>query len=210
MRSCGHAGAGHRAGSCRGCELQRRHRSGAGVEVPHDVRTLTVLEPPPVGVPSAAEFRAASARLSDTFEAHGPMVALDEFLTQLVGPDWRHDAEESLPGSVAAMERDAVTFFSSDLPALLSWTFEEQDAASIRCPVLYVGGSTSGPWFAEMRALLQRLLPQTDGSTVAGAGHLLAATHPGETAGIVVPFLRRHAITPPPRLDETASPPRSI
>lgn len=159
---------------------------------PETVRTLTVVEPPPVGVTSAPEFLAANARLLDTFRARGPLVALDEFLTMLVGPDWRHESERQLPGSVAAMERDAVTFFDSDIPALLSWSFGAADAATVRCPVLYVGGSDSGPWFAAVRARILHLLPHAEDSTVKGAGHLLASTHVDDVARLLIDFLRRH------------------
>lgn len=162
-------------------------------QAPDTVRTVTLIEPPPVGVPSAPEFIAVSLRLAETYHAKGPLVALHEFLTMLVGPEWRREFERDAAGSVAAMERDAVTFFTSDLPAMLSWEFGPQDAARIRCPVLYVGGSNSGPWFAEVRARILRLLPQAEDSTVHEAGHLLAATHPADAAKIVVQFLRSHA-----------------
>lgn len=159
---------------------------------PDAVHTLTVLEPPPLGVPSAPEFIATSARLTATFAAQGPVAALDELLTSLAGPDWRRESERDLPGSVAAMERDAQTFFDSDLPALLSWEFGSEDAALIACPVLYIGGSNSGAWFAEVRSRILRILPQAEDATVQGAGHLLALTHPLDTARLVVDFLRRH------------------
>lgn len=159
---------------------------------PDAVRTLTVMEPPPLEVPSAPEFIATNIRLSETFIVRGAAVALDEFLTMLAGPDWRRQSERDLPGSVAAMERDAQTFFESDLPALLSWEFGSEDAARVTCPVLYVGGSHSGPWFAEVRTRILHLLPQAENCTVQGAGHLLALTHPLETAQLIVDFLRRY------------------
>jgi pimeloyl-ACP methyl ester carboxylesterase len=160
---------------------------------PETVRTLTVMEPPPTGIRSTPEFLAVSTRLLATFRTEGPLVALEEFLTMLAGPDWRRESERDLPGSVAAMERDAVTFFESDLPALLSWEFGSADAARITCPVLYVGGSDSGPWFAEVRGRMVQLLPHARDTTVQGAGHLLALTHPEATAGLLVEFLRRHS-----------------
>ena len=129
------------------------------------------MEPPPLGVPSAPEFVAASARLSETFIAHGSVVALNELLTMLAGPDWRCESERDLPGSVAAMERDAATFFESDLPALLSWQFGTEDAARVTCPVLYLGGSNSGPWFAEVRTRILQLLPQAENSTDEAGDH---------------------------------------
>ena len=159
---------------------------------PDSGRTLTVMEPPPLGVPSAPEFLATCARLAETFREQGSVVALDEFMTMLSGPDWRRESERDLAGSVAAMERDAPTFFGSDLPALLSWQFGTEDAVRVTCPVLYVGGSDSGPWFAEVRARILQLIPQAENATVQGAGHLLALTHPVHTANFVVDFLRRH------------------
>ncbi|MGZ6781042.1 MAG: alpha/beta fold hydrolase [Nocardioidaceae bacterium] len=159
---------------------------------PEALHTLSVIEPPPMGVPSTPDFQAVSARLVETFRAYGPTAALEEFLTMLVGPDWRREMERDLLGSVASMERDAVTFFESDLPALLSWEFGANDAAAVRCPVLYVGGSESGPWFAEARTRILQLLPGAEDTTVEGAGHLLASTHPADTATLLIDFLRRH------------------
>lgn len=159
---------------------------------PEAVRTLTLLEPPPVGVPSAWSFLATSTRLMEVFRTSGPAVALEDFMTMLAGPHWRAESERDLPGSVAAMERDAVTFFASDVPALRAWTFDEEDAAAVRHPALYVGGGDSALWFTEGRSRMLELLPQAEDATVAGAGHLLASTHPSEVAGILLDFLRRH------------------
>lgn len=159
---------------------------------PETVCTLTMAEAPPVVGPGAVPFLAANARLLDSYRADGPLVALDEFMTLLLGPRWRHESDRDQPGSVAAMERDAVTFFESDVPALLAWNVTVQDAARIGCPVLYIGGDRSGPLFAEVRASILRLLPQTEDVTVPGAGHLLASTHPTDAARLVIEFLRRH------------------
>ena len=155
-------------------------------------RTLTVLEPPPIGVPSTPEFVAANQRLIDSRRLNGPLVALDEFMTLVIGPDWRVDVERDDPGLTAAMERDVLTFLDSDLPALLRWRFEAQDAALIQCPVLHIGGSDSGRWFAEVRARLGRLLPGMEDAVIAGAGHTLATTHTDEVARVILSFLGRH------------------
>jgi len=159
---------------------------------PDLVRTLTILEPPPIGVPSTPEFVAANQRLIDSRRLNGPLAALDEFMTRVIGPDWRADVERDDPGSTAAMERDVPTFLDSDLPALLGWEFDRQDAALIQCPVLHIGGSDSGRWFAEVRWRLHRLLPGMEDVVIPGAGHLLATTHTDEVARIVLGFLSRH------------------
>ena len=160
---------------------------------PGAVRTLALVEPPPAGVPAVEELRAAIRRLLTTSAVRGPLVALDELMTRLAGPGWREVSERDLPGSVGAMERDAATFFAADVPALLAWELADADAARVRCPVLLVCGGDTSPWFTAMRDRLLPLLPQARAATVAGADHLLASTHPDQTARLVLEHLRRHA-----------------
>ncbi len=105
--------------------------------VPERVHSLTVIEPPPVHVPSEAQFRAANARLVELRRDAGVPAALDAFLTMLVGPHWRSELDQRQPGSIAQIETDAATFFDTDIPALLNWRFSGRDAAQITAPVLY-------------------------------------------------------------------------
>jgi pimeloyl-ACP methyl ester carboxylesterase len=158
------------------------------------VQTLTLIEPPPVHVPSSAEFRAANARLQEIRRVRGPGTALEEFLAQLIGPDWRTEVAQRLPGAAEQMQRDTTTFFDTDLPALLSWRFDAEDARRITCPVLQISGSDSGPWFAEVRDLVVHWLPQTEDILLTGADHSLALTHTPKIADALADFLARHAI----------------
>jgi pimeloyl-ACP methyl ester carboxylesterase len=158
------------------------------------VHSLTLIEPPPVHVPSADEFIAANLELIEHYRNHGPAAALDQFFTITIGPDWREQLERLLPGALAQVERDTDTFFASDLPALLAWQFGAKDASQITQPVLYVGGTESGPWFAEVRELIREWLPQAEDAVVAGAGHSLAVTHSSEVAAAVGAFFSRHPV----------------
>ena len=160
------------------------------VDAPSCVRSLVLVEPPPVHVASAPDFRAANERLIRTRRQYGAHAALDEFLGLVIGSSWRSDAERALPGSAAQMAHDAATFFDTDLPALLSWSFGSADVARVRCPVLYVGGSESGPWFAEVRTQVLEWFPSAADVVVPGADHSLAMTHWREIAAVVEPFLR--------------------
>jgi pimeloyl-ACP methyl ester carboxylesterase len=160
------------------------------------VQTLTLIEPPPVHVPSSAEFRAANARLQEVRRARGPGTALEEFLAIAIGPDWRTEVEQRLPGAAGQMQRDTTAFFDTDLPALLSWRFDAEDARRINCPVLQISGSDSGPWFAEVRDLVLAWLPQTEDVLLAGADHSLALTHTPQVADALADFLGRNAILP--------------
>lgn len=161
--------------------------------VPGRVHTLCLLEPPPVHTPSAGEFRAATAELAEEFGSHGAAAALDRF-GRIIGPDWRRDIERHLPDGAAQVERDADTFFATDLPALPAWRFGPEDARRISQPTLYLGGSDSGPWFAEVRELVLTWLPQARDSILEGADHSLALTHAPQIAAELASFLHRHPL----------------
>jgi pimeloyl-ACP methyl ester carboxylesterase len=162
---------------------------------PEYVQTLTVVEPPPVHIPSAPEFRAANDRLVEARRSLGPEAALDEFLTRVIGPRWRTDVEEHLPGAAAQMQRDATTFFDVDLPALLVWRFGREDAHRISCPTLYIGGTESGRWFAEVRDLILEWFPRAHDVMIDGGDHSLMLTHSQEVAAASTRFASRYPIT---------------
>jgi pimeloyl-ACP methyl ester carboxylesterase len=161
---------------------------------PGRVHSLTLIEPPPVHVPSAADFWTANARLQETRRRAGVSAALNEFMTLVMGEDWQTQMQRHLPGSVAQMERDAATFFDVDMTALSSWTYTAADAARIKAPVLYLGGTASNPWFAEERQLLLSWLPQTETTLIPGADHSLALSHAAEVAAEIAAFVQRHRI----------------
>jgi pimeloyl-ACP methyl ester carboxylesterase len=116
-------------------------------------------------------------------------------LRLVIGPHWRTDMERHVPGSAEQTRRDARTFFDADLPALLAWQFSAQDAYRIKCPVLHVGGTDSGPWFAEVRGLLLDWFPDAEDVVVHGADHSLAITHTDQVAAALISFVRRHRMS---------------
>ncbi|MBG6184136.1 pimeloyl-ACP methyl ester carboxylesterase [Arthrobacter sp. CAN_A214] len=122
-----------------------------------------------------------------------------------MGPAWRTDLEQRCAGHATDVERDAETFFTTDIPALLGWRFGADDAGRVTPPVLYIGGSDSGPWFAEVRQLLLRWLPRAEEMVLAGADHSLAITHAAPLAAALADFLSRHPLgpDPPPNKDIT-------
>jgi pimeloyl-ACP methyl ester carboxylesterase len=164
-------------------------------DAPDCTHSLTVAEPPPVHTSRGPEFRVANERLLRTRREQGVNAALEEFLTLLVVANWREQVERNLPGAVAQIERDAGALFDADIPALLDWQFGSAEAARISCPVLYVGGSESPAWFADVRDVVLGWLPHAEDAVIEGAGHSLEVTHPAEVAEVLVAFLRRHPIT---------------
>jgi pimeloyl-ACP methyl ester carboxylesterase len=132
------------------------------VDAPDRVRSLVLIEPPPVHIPSAGEFRQANEDLLTIRRGRGTMAALDELLGAVIGPDWREEIEHDVPGASEQMASDLLTFFDTDLPALLSWQFDEHDAEEIVCPVLHVGGSDTHRWFLEVLDLVRTWLPHAE------------------------------------------------
>jgi pimeloyl-ACP methyl ester carboxylesterase len=185
-----------------GLGIERAHVAGVSysgavamqlaADAPDCVHSLTLLEPPPVHTPSAAEFRAANDELVETRRERGPDAALDAILSKAIGPDWREATEDHLPGASAQMARDAGTFFDVDLPALLAWEFSADDARRIGCPVLHVWGSDTAQWFVEVRALVLDWIPHAEDVVIDGADHGLALSHAPEVAEALAAFLARH------------------
>ncbi len=164
------------------------------VDAAEHVHTLTLIEPPPVHVPSSGEFRAANSRLMETSRAHGPGTALEEFLALVIGPNWRNEVEQRLPGAAEQMQRDTATFFDTDLPALLSWHFDRRRRAPRQLP----GAPDQRQ---RQRSLVRRgpgpgpgLVAQAEDVLLTGADHSLALTHTPQIADALADFLGRHAI----------------
>ena len=158
------------------------------------VHSLCLIEPPPVHVPSGNDFMAANVELAEEYRLHGSAAALDRFLGRLIGPDWRRDIERHLPTGPADAERDAETFFVTDIAALLAWRSPAQAAQRLTQPVLYVGGAESGQWFAEVRDVVLEWLPHTEEVLIPGADHSLALTHTAVLAAATEAFWRSHPI----------------
>ncbi|HSO65787.1 MAG TPA: alpha/beta hydrolase [Ornithinibacter sp.] len=156
------------------------------------VHTLTLIEPPPTHSLEAREF---VADLVEQHRTRGTDGALDLFMRRIVGPDWRRDTEQHLPGGTAQVERDADTFFRTDVPALQAWRLEQEEARHIRQPVLHLGGTDSGAWFEEVRDRVLARLPQASDVRVPGADHSLALTHPVQVASAIASFLRAHPMS---------------
>lgn len=160
--------------------------------VPHRVHTLCLAEPPPVHTSKADEFRTTCAELTDYYRRHGTVAAVDHFLTRLMGAAWRTEIEQILPGGAGQVERDSRTFFATDIPALLGWRFSAEEVERVTQPVLYVGGTESGPWFAEVRELILGWFPRAQQAMLAGADHSLALTHAPQLASALAAFMGEH------------------
>jgi pimeloyl-ACP methyl ester carboxylesterase len=181
--------AGHSTGACIALQLALDH--------PELVHTLTLLEPPLLGVPSSAAFLANARPAIAAYAAGDHEGAMAGFLSMVCSLDWetcRAQVEQRIPGAVVQAMSDADDFFGSFLPALGSWQFGSEKAAAISQPVLSVVGTETERLFAESHELLRAWLPQLETHEIPDVAHLLHLQSPGPVARGVAEFLARHPI----------------
>jgi pimeloyl-ACP methyl ester carboxylesterase len=65
----------------------------------------------------------------------------------------------------------------------------EEDAASLRCPVLVLRGAESDVLSSQGANEIAEIIPDSRLRTVANAGHLAAGDNPESTVGLVKGFL---------------------
>jgi pimeloyl-ACP methyl ester carboxylesterase len=158
-------------------------------ESPALVRSLVLLEPALVMVPSSKAFFESVAPAIERYASGDATGAVDAFMKLVGGQEWRKTVGRSVPGGPEQAEKDARTFFEVELPALGSWTFDAAKARRISCPVLYVIGAGSGPLFEEGRQLIHSWFPQTRDLVLPDANHLLQMQNPSAVAKGVSEFL---------------------
>lgn len=182
--------AGHSTGGCIALEL--------ALARPDLVHTLTLLEPPLPGVPSAGAFFEKAGPALASYGSGNRETAMAEFLSAVSGLDWdscRTVIEEHIPSSVAQAMKDTDTFFGSYLPALERWQFDPGEASITSRPVLSALGTNTERWFKDGQAKLQSWFPQVEKLTVEGVGHLLHMQRPEPVARGVASFLARHPMS---------------
>jgi pimeloyl-ACP methyl ester carboxylesterase len=173
---------GHSSGAVIAIELGARH--------PRRVLSLSLLEPPVLSSPAGVVFWQLVGPLEARFRNGDPAGAVEGFLALVGDSEWRSTIERAVPGGVEQAQRDAATFYESELRAVGSWTFDRQRASAITCPVLSVLGTASGPLFAEGRAHLHEWFDNCADADLAGVSHLLQMEDTDGVADAVGRFLR--------------------
>lgn len=159
------------------------------LDAPESVRSLSLLEPALLGVPSGPQLLEQIERIVTTYEAGDRAGAVDAFLTAVCGKAYRTAVESALPGAMGQAVADADTFFGVELPALGEWTFSGEDAARVKQPVLAVLGADSDTVFGEGNQLLLDWFPQAKRFVLPRAAHLLHVQNPGDMARALAGFL---------------------
>src|SRR5262245_15311384 len=173
---------GHSASGCIALQI--------ALDLPDIVRSVALLEPALLAVPSPAEV----PRALELYRAGETIAAVDTFLRGTCGQHYRAILEKAIPGAVDQALADADTFFSHELPALRKWSFASDEARRVRQPVLAVVGETSDARFQQRQKLLLEWLPNVEPFVLAGAGHLLHLQNPSGMADGLAAFFARHPL----------------
>lgn len=181
---------GHSYGGVIGLQL--------ALDAPSSVHSLALLEPPLLMAPSAEQFFAAMAPVTEAYQAGEKRAAIDGFLQGVGGPAYATTIDQTLPaGWFEQAVADADTMFAVELPAIEEWAFNEELAQRITQPVLSVLGTESAPLFVEGRQLLIQWLPQTETFSLPGATHMLQMQNPQGMTEALTRFFARHPLPVP-------------
>ncbi|HET9567066.1 MAG TPA: alpha/beta hydrolase [Vicinamibacterales bacterium] len=174
------------------------HSSGALIALdlacntPHAVRSLALLEPPLLGVPSTGPHMAALTPAVERYAAGDRAGAIDGLFSVVFGPGWRPHADLAVPGGAEQAESDAATFFESELPGVGAWQFDARRAAQVRQPVLFMMGSATVPFHKEAGERIREWWPESERYVVPGATHALQIVEPDHVANGIAQFIARH------------------
>jgi pimeloyl-ACP methyl ester carboxylesterase len=169
------------------------------------VRTLCLCEPPLVDTLAAAEDHdllhamlgpVIGTAMAATARGDYP-AAFDAFMTAVCGPGYREVMVETLGADVLkAAEHGCGYFFTDEIPAVNSWTFDPAAAALVGQPTLLVQGGASPPPVHRLIARLAGLIPDATIATIDRAGHLLPLTAPVELGRLIGDFCRARSERP--------------
>jgi pimeloyl-ACP methyl ester carboxylesterase len=176
------------------------HSSGAviGIQValdaPEAVRSLTLLEPALLDVPSGAALVQALGASMPLYEAGDKAGAVNEFLGAVCGKDYRRILDAQIPGACDQAAVDAEAFFTGEFPAIAEWQFTSEDAARVTQPVLSVVGANTDaaiglPTYSEINERVLEWFPNAKPFMLPHAAHLLQVENPRGMAEGLAAFL---------------------
>lgn len=165
------------------------------LDAPGVVQTLALLEPALAIGESGPSYRDSLLEGRRRFRQGLAEEVVDQLLRARMGAGYRASLDRVVPGAFEQAVTDAAAAFELDLPGWLDWTFGEDEAKRIACPVLAITGSESTAlWarFGEAHRLLLEWLPDAEGFVLPGAAHGLHQDNPHGMAAALADFWRGH------------------
>jgi pimeloyl-ACP methyl ester carboxylesterase len=178
---------GHSSGAVIGIQL--------ALDAPDAVRSLTLLEPALLGVASSEAFVEKLGASVPIYEAGDKAGAVDKFLREVCGKDYRRAVDKQIPGAIEQATADADAFFTGEFPAIAEWQFTEEDAKRIKRPVLSVVGANTDatiglPTYSEIHVRVLEWFPNAKPFVLPQAAHLLQVENPRAMAEGLAAFLK--------------------
>ncbi|MEX0682230.1 MAG: alpha/beta fold hydrolase [Dehalococcoidia bacterium] len=177
---------GHSSGTIIGIQL--------ALDSPDAVRSLTLLEPALLDVPSGGALIERLGASVPIYESGDRAGAVDAFLREVCGKDYRRIVDAQAPGAMEQAAADADSFFTGEFPAIAEWQFTKGDAARIKQPVLSVLGANTDaaiglPTYSEIHARVLEWFPNAKPFVLPHAAHLLQVENPRDMAEGLASFL---------------------
>jgi pimeloyl-ACP methyl ester carboxylesterase len=164
------------------------------VEAPQSVHSLVLLEPPATMKDETTAIAEMFAPLIERYRSGDASGAVTAFMGLACGPDWRAIIGHSVPGGPEQAERDAATFFETEVLALPEWGLGADQARRLSQPILYIMGGESGDLFDRPKQLFMSAVPHAEEVILPGLNHLLQMQDSGLVARPIADFLLRHPL----------------
>jgi pimeloyl-ACP methyl ester carboxylesterase len=179
------------------------HSSGAAIalqlalDAPEAVRSLALLEPALLDVPSGEALFGLLAPSVGINEGGDKAGAVDSFLSAVCGKHYRRVIDTRITGAFEQATTDADAFFTNEFPAVGEWAFTREQAARISQPVLSVLGANTGaaiglPTYTEIHERVLDWFPNARPLVLPEAAHLLQVENPQGMAEGLAAFLARN------------------
>jgi pimeloyl-ACP methyl ester carboxylesterase len=170
------------------------HSSGAIIAIqlacdhPDLVKSLVLIEPPLLSVPSAASHGEKLGGAASRYFKGDAAAAVDDFMQIVSGPRWRELTEAGAPGGSEQAIRDAATFFEFELPGAVAWQCDVEKAKSYSGPVLFVRGEKTPKFHAEAGPVISEWFPQAEDRVIVNATHMVMLDNPEDAAKCIAEF----------------------
>ncbi len=182
---------GHSSGAAIGAQMALDH--------PDRVHTLTLLELSLMTLPEGQAFLQGAGPVLEAYDQGDHAGAFSAFMGVVSGLGWPECEAlfaERVPGLTEQSIRDADTLFGVELPSLVAWDLDADQAARLHRPVLAVLGGDSLALWVEVTDHLRAALPDIRVRTIDGVGHLLHIQRAEPVAQAIGDFVDQHALTP--------------